>query len=94
MAKLFLINYHVQHPEAMAGSNTLRLVVANSYEEAKAKIIAVDNAEEIDYQLQHKFFDNNEPPKPLSACFRNENLDSCYNIIDKVDGLEIKIKEE
>lgn len=88
------MNYHVQHPEAMAGYNVTRLVVARDYEEAKAKIIAEDNKQETDYNLKHTFFDkfNNEQPKLISTLHYTEHLKECY-IIDKIDGLEIKVAD-
>lgn len=86
--KLYLLNFHCQHPEAMAGSNSSMLVVAGSYEEAKAKVIATDP----DYK--YKFFDSfsGNNAKLFSQCSSGEPLQGCYEV-DKVGGLEIKVVE-
>ena len=86
--KLYLLNFHCQHPEAMAGTNTSMLVVARNYEEAKAKVVA--SAPELKYKFFDKFSEGK--PKLFSECPIDENLQGCYEI-DKVGGLEIRVVE-
>ncbi|MBI4141340.1 hypothetical protein HY484_00265, partial [Candidatus Woesearchaeota archaeon] len=77
-----------RHPEAMAGSNLSMLVVAENYNEAKAKVIASDP------EYEYKFFDNfsSGKPKLFSQCCSDESLQECYEV-DKVSGLEIRVVE-
>ena len=89
MLKLYLLNFHCQHPDAMAGDNLSMFVTANDYEGAKAKVIAIDPV------CRYKFFDkfNQCNAKLFSRCARDEPLQWCYEI-DKVDGLEIRVVEK
>lgn len=86
--KLYLLNFHCKHPDAMAGTNSSMLVVARDYSEAKAKVVAADPEHE------YKFFDTFScgKAKLFSQCSCDEPLQGCYEI-DKVDGLEIRVVE-
>ena len=87
--KLYLLNFHCQHSEAMAGSNSSMVVIAENYKDAKAKV-------RVSYpECKYTFFDQFScgRPKLFSECGSGEFLQGCYEL-DFVDGLEIRVVDK